>query len=188
MREAAKNKTEAPTITDPLAFVSCIYCKKTFDKTKEEFKLFSNGKYAHKSCFDLEQNRELTDKEKLEQYIMKLFNTDYVYARIQKQIKEFMDKYGYTYSGIHKALIYYYEVKGNSIEKANGGIGIIPYIYQNAFNYYYSIWEAQQKQENISDAKSLEAYIPKVIKITIPVPQRQERTRKLFSFLDEEEN
>ena len=118
---------------------------------------------------------------------MKLFNTDYVYARIQKQIKEFMDKYGYTYSGIHKALIYYYEVKGNSIEKANGGIGIIPYIYQNAFNYYYSIWEAQQKQENISDAKSLEAYIPKVIKITIPVPQRQERTRKLFSFLDEEE-
>ena len=169
-----QTKPELPelTIIDPSDIVTCIYCKKTFDKSKEPFKVFSNGKYAHQECFDLEQTRELTDQEKLE-----------------KQIKDYVTNYGYTYSGIHKALIYYYEVKGNKFDegKAQGGIGIVPYVYQNAFNYYYAIWEAQQKQEHIHDASSLEEYIPKVVEVRIPVPKRQERKRALFSFLDEEQ-
>ena len=121
---------------------------------------------------------------------MELFGTDYVYARIQKQIKNYVTNYGYTYSGIQKALIYYYEIKGNKFDesKTNGGIGIVPYVYQNAFNYYYAIWEAQQKQEHIVDAGSLVEYIPKTIEIRIPVPKRQEKKRNLFSFLDKEES
>ena len=90
-------------ITDPSDTVTCIYCKQTFDKSKEPFKLFSNGKYAHQTCFELEQTRELTDQEKLEKYIMQLFGSDYVYAKIKKQIKDYVTNHGYTYSGIHKA-------------------------------------------------------------------------------------
>ncbi len=187
-----KQAEELPelTITDPNNIVTCIYCKKTFNKNEEPFKLFSNGKYSHQSCYELEQSRELTDQEKLERYIMKLFNSDYVYAKIKKQIKDYVTNHGYTYSGIHKALVYYYEIKGNRFDegKAQGGIGIVPYVYQNAFNYYYAIWEAQQKQEHIHDASSLDEYIPKVVEVRIPVPKRQEKKRKLFSFLDEEEN
>lgn len=189
LREKAKN-TAMPelAITDPTDFVTCIYCKKIFNKGEENFKLFSNGKYAHQTCFDLEQTRELTDQEKLEKYIMKLFDSDYVYAKVQKQIKDYVTNHGYTYSGIHKALIYYYEVKGNKFDagKAQGGIGIVPYVYQHAYNYYYAIWEAQQKQDHIHDAASLEAYIPKTVEIRIPVPHRKERKRPLFTFLDEE--
>jgi hypothetical protein len=157
---------------------------------EEPFKLFSNGKYAHQTCFELEQTRELTDQEKLEKYIMQLFGSDYVYAKVKKQIKDYVTNHGYTYSGIHKALIYYYEVKGNKFDegKAQGGIGIIPYVYQHAFNYYYAIWEAQQKQEHIHDASSLEEYIPRVVEVRIPVPKRQEKKRVLFGFLDEEES
>ena len=175
-------------ITDPSDFVTCIYCKKTFRKSEEPFQLFSNGKYAHKSCLDLEQERELTEQEKLEKYIMQLFGSDYVYAKIKRQIKDYVTNHGYTYSGIHKALIYYYEVKGNKFDegKAQGGIGIVPFVYQHAYNYYYAIWEAQQKQEHISDAASLEAYVPKTVEVRIPVPQRKERKRPLFAFLDEE--
>lgn len=181
-------ETEAPQIVDPNDFVTCMYCKKTFNKNDEPFKVFSNGKYAHQSCFELEQARELTDQEKLERYIMDLFKSDYVYAKIQKQIKDYVSNHGFTYSGIHKALVYYYEVKGNKFDegKAQGGIGIVPYVYQHAYNYYYAIWEAQQKQEHILGAESLEQYIPKTIEVRIPVPQRQERKRKLFTFLDEE--
>ena len=73
-------------ITDPSDTVTCIYCKQTFNKSKEPFKLFSNSKYAHQTCFELEQTRELTDQEKLEKYIMQLFGSDYVYAKIKKQI------------------------------------------------------------------------------------------------------
>ena len=121
---------------------------------------------------------------------MKLFDADYVYAKIKKQIKDYVTNHGYTYSGIHKALIYYYEIKGNKFDKgkAQGGIGIVPYVYNDAFNYYYAIWEAQQKQQYIVDASSLEEYIPKVVEIHIPAPKRQEKKRKLFTFLDEEEN
>lgn len=189
LREHALHpETEKPQIVDPNDFVTCIYCKKAFNKSEEPFKLFGNGKYAHQSCFELEQTRELTEQEKLERYIMKLFNSDYIYAKIKKQIKDYVTNHGYTYSGIHKALVYYYEVKGNKFDegKAQGGIGIVPYVYQHAYNYYYAIWEAQQKQEHILGAESLEQYIPRTIEVRIPVPQRQERKRKLFTFLDEE--
>ena len=191
LRECEKNKNlEKPQIIDPTDFVTCMYCKQTFNKGLEEHKVFSNGKFAHLECFNLEQTRELTDQEKLERYIMKLFGSDYVYAKIQKQIKDYVTNHGYTYSGIQKALIYYYEVKGNPFDagKAQGGICIVPYVYNNAYNYYYAIWEAQQKQEHIVDASSLSEYIPKVIEVHIPVPKRQEKKRKLFGFLDEEEN
>ena len=127
LREKAKS-AELPEleISDPSDNVTCIYCKKQFNKSKEPFKVFSNGKYAHQSCFDLEQTRELTDQEKLEKYIMQLFGSDYVYARIKKQIQDYVTNHGYTYSGIQKALVYYYEVKGNKFDegKAQGGIGI----------------------------------------------------------------
>ena len=182
-------ETEKPQIVDPNDFVTCIYCKQTFNKSEEPFKLFTNGKYAHQACFELEQTRELTDQEKLERYIMELFGSDYVYAKIKKQIKDYVTNHGYTYSGIHKALVYYYEVKGNKFDegKAQGGIGIVPYVYQHAYNYYYAIWEAQQKQEYITDAASVEQFVPRVVEVRIPVPQRQVKKRNLFSFLDEEE-
>ena len=189
LREQALHpENEKPKIVDPNDFVTCIYCKKTFNKLEEPFKVFSNGKYAHQSCFELEQTRELTEQEKLEKYIMTLFGSDYVYAKIKKQIQDYITNHGFTYSGIHKALVYYYEVKGNKFDegKAQGGIGIVPFVYQHAYNYYYAIWEAQQKQNNISDAKSVERFVPKTIEVRIPVPQRQVKKRNLFSFLDEE--
>ena len=188
-KEAGTLNLDEIKVIDPTDIVTCIYCKKTFNKQNEEYKLFSNGKYAHKSCAELEEKRELTDQEKLEKYIMDLFQTDYVYARIQRQIKTYVTDYGYTYSGIHKALIYYYEIKNHPFDagKAQGGIGIVPYVYEQAYAYYYAIWEAQQKQEYIVDASSLEAYVPKVIEIKIPVPIRKPKEKRKFAFLEEEE-
>ena len=99
-----------------------------------------------------------------------------------EEIKQYVEEYNYTYSGIHKALIYHFEIKGGSVEKANGGIGIVPYVYQNAYRYYYALWEAQQKNKD----KVVHEYVPVVKEIIIPVPQRQVKKRKLFTFLDEE--
>ena len=113
---------------------------------------------------------------------MKLLKVDYIDARVRKQIKQYREEYNYTYSGIHKALVYFYEVKGNSTEKANGGIGIVPYVYQNAYNYYLAIWQAKQKNQD----KVLHDYVPQVKEIRIPRPQRKIKKRELFTFLDEE--
>ena len=114
---------------------------------------------------------------------MKLFKWDYVKPRVKKQISQYIDEYNFTYSGIRKALMYFYEIKGKSLDKAQGGIGIVPYIYQDAYNYYYALWEAQQKNKDIV----VEQYVPQVKEIFIPIPERKTRSRKLFTFLDEEE-
>lgn len=129
-------------------------------------------------------NKEDLDKMKLEQYINQLFHTDYVDPRIQKQIKNYIKEYNFTYSGILKSLVYFYEVKQNPVEKSNDGIGIVPWVYKQAFNYYYAIWLAQQKNTN----KTVENYIPKETEIIIPRPKPKPYQKHLFSFLDDKED
>lgn len=115
---------------------------------------------------------------------MKLFKITALDARIRKQINQYITDYDYTYSGMHKALVYFFEIKGNSIEKANGGIGIVPYVYRQAYEYYYALWVAQQKNED----KIVEEYVPVIKEIRIPRPQRKIKQKKCFAFLDEENN
>ena len=166
--------------------VTCIYCKQRFDRDKFPFIQVSARRYAHQECSlteDQKKSKEEQDKEDLEQYIMQLFKVDYIDARIRKQIKQYREEYNYTYSGIRKALIYFYEVKGNSIEKANGGIGIVPYVYKDAYNYFYDLWLAKQKNKDVK----AELYVPQVKEIVIKRPERKIKKRLLFTFLDEEQ-
>ena len=166
--------------------VKCAICGMSFDANVEPFIKVSSRRYAHQKCSEnKEENLSQLekDKEALDQYIMKLFNITYIDPRIRKQIKQYIEEYHYTYSGVLKALVYHYEIKGGDIDKANGALGIVPYVYQKAYNYYYSLWEAQQKNKE----KIIEHYVPKVKEIIIPVPERKIKKRKNFSFLDEEE-
>ena len=75
------------------------------------------------------------------------------------------------------------EVKKHPVD-LDKGVGIIPYIYKNAYDYYYALYLAEEENKN----KNLDEYIPKDIVVTIKAPQRQIEKRKLFSFLDEEDN
>ena len=184
LREAEKDPNYVKKeIIDPLDNVTCAYCKKPMSKKDADCVMIGNGKYVHASCQDLEEAREKTDKEQLEEYIKQLFGSTYIDPRVRNQIKKFVDEYNYTYSGIRKALIYHYEIKGGDKSKANGGIGIVPYVYENAYNYYYSLWEAQQKNKDVK----VELYAPKIKEIVIPRPERKVKKRQLFSFLDEED-
>lgn len=102
--------------------------------------------------------------------------------KIQLQIASYIKDYNYTYSGILKTLIYFYNIQKNDISKSNGGIGIVPYVYQQAHDYYKELWETQQKNA----AKDLSQYRPKENVITIRQPQRKIRRKPIFKFLDEE--
>jgi len=123
----------------------------------------------------------------LEEYIKKLFGYSSIPPRVTKQIQNYVHdlEHNYTYSGIYKTLRYFFEVRGNSLEKANGGIGIVPYVYDEAYTYWRAIWEAQQKNENVD----LKEFVLPVREIHITPPERQplKHTRKLFTFLDEGE-
>ena len=84
------------------------------------------------------------DYKALISYITKIFGDNCNWAMTKKYIKKFKDENGYSYSGMLKSLVYFYEVKKNPVDKANGSIGIIPFIYNDAYQYYYSLFVAQQ--------------------------------------------
>ena len=129
--------------------------------------------------------QEQEDKENFENYVKKLLNINRFDLKLNTQVKTFKEQYNYTYSGMYKALKYFYEIKGNDIKKANGGIGIIPYIYKQAQDYFLALWEAQQKNE--SKIEVIQSYVPQVKEIRIKRPQLKPRRKDLFTFLDEEE-
>ena len=120
--------------------VKCKYCQTIFDTNKEPYiYIESSRRYAHKECAEKYENNKTQDEkdyELLEEYIKHLFGKSYLTAKVKKQIKDFKKEYNYTFSGIHKTLIWWYEIKKNDLEKSAGGIGIVPYIYDDAKRFF----------------------------------------------------
>ena len=165
--------------------VKCKYCGIVFDRDKEPFKQISERRFAHLKCAiaaENEKSQAEKDKEDLEKYIMELLGEEFISPRVRKEMNGYIEEYNFTYSGMKKALVYFYEVQGNDKKKANGGIGIIPYVYRDAYNYYYSLWLANQKNEH----KVIIDYKPKVREVRIVPPQLKPRKRRLFSFFEED--
>lgn len=166
--------------------VKCVYCQNHFDREKEETVSISARRYAHKSCHDAygaKKTQEELDYEALENYIKKLFNEPFVSAQVKKQIKDYRSEYQYTYTGILKTLIYWYEVKGNSIlDKNQYGIAIVPYIYKQASEYYYALFIAQQANSD----KHIEDFIPQTKEVVISTPTTTVKPRRLFKFSEAE--
>lgn len=166
--------------------VKCTVCGKTFDRDKVQAVKDGARRYAHLSCkpsgekvpMPAPENKDLTA---LKEYAKELLGEQYNPARINAQIKKFHEQYDYSYSGMLKALQWFYEIQKNPIYKANGGLGIIPYIYQDAFNYFYELYQAEQNLTNGLQYKKITK------EIEIKSPRAKNKPHKLFSFLDEEE-
>lgn len=164
--------------------VKCKYCGKTFDRDTTAC-VKEGNRYSHKECVE-QLGREELELQELENYIMNLFDIPYITPKIRRQIDDYYSNYKFSYSGMQKALIYFYEIKKGPLEKANGGIGILPYIYKDAYDYYFSIWQAHQKNSNKDIGKILQGS-QKTISIFSP-KRPKKKQRKLFSFLDKEED
>lgn len=168
--------------------VTCTICGKRFDRDRVQAVKTGARRYAHYECapdkelVPLPKNEEDPDLTKLKDYINQLFGKEANWAMINKQIKTYTTENQYSYSGILKSLVYFYEVKGNSIDKANGALGIVPFVYQQAYNYYYSLFIAQSQNEQ----KDVQKITSKVKEIIIPLP-KVILPKRLFKFLDEEE-
>ena len=100
----------------------------------------------------------------------------------KKLAEKYVKENNYTYSGMLKTLKWYYEKEGHSLDKSNGSIGIIPYIYQQASNYYYALYKAQliNKEKNISNF-----ILPKERIISLESPRVHVRPPRLW--LEDEE-
>lgn len=160
----------------------CSVCGVRFDRDKIQAVKSGARRYAHYDCLPSGEIVPLPqvdeNLEKLINYTKNLLGESYNAARVKKQIKDFKEEYNYSYNSMLKCLIYFYEVKGNSKEKANGGIGIIPFIYNDAYNYYLSLFYAKQANEN-------KEITSKVKEITIKPPEVAIK-KHFFEFLEDE--
>lgn len=164
--------------------VKCSVCGQQFDKDKVEWVKTSSTRYAHKSCGEpflkqkeLEQ-REAADKKQLEEYIKQIYRIEKLSPLMYRQIKRFKEELGMTYSGMSGALVYFYQVLGNTTEKARG-IGILEYVYQDARQYYTNL-------SKINLANQGQDFNIQTHTITIPVPQRKKKKKRFFKFLEED--
>lgn len=132
--------------------VKCGYCTKKVDK--EESESFKR-RYYHPKCLRV-YKRESEDYQSLIEYVEYLYGENYPFIIIKKQIKEYKDE-GMKYAGMRLALEYFYDELNNSIEGSKG-VGIIPYVYEDAKAEYI-------KKQKVK--KSIEEYKHETISVTI---------------------
>lgn len=152
--------------------VKCPICGQTFNRDKEP-NVYYKKRYYHPQCYNTIEKDE-KDRNDLINYICKIYNYKGPGPVINKQIKTFHDELGYTYSGILKCLVYFYEVKKNDPKKATG-IGIVPYIWKDAENYYYNLYLIQKKNAE----KKIESNGNKTIQISKPRRSPLKKRKKI---------
>lgn len=129
--------------------VKCIQCGKQFDRDKVPC-IKIGRRYAHKTCGEENEAglQEQKDKDMFYEMIKSIYGTEYNYMLINTQATDYINQYGYTWSGMAACLHWFYHINHGSLEEGHGGVGIIPYIYDQVREYYQSIYKAQEKNKS----------------------------------------
>lgn len=139
-----KEKKKAP--------VKCRVCKGFIDRDKDtDWTMGAKGWYYHIPCYEnffaaeakagssCSETIELDAETWLDltyRYLKFDIKVSLDFLKLQSQWKNFVKK-KMTPKGIFFALKYFYEVQNNKPQAANGGIGIVPYIYEESAGYWY---------------------------------------------------
>lgn len=153
--------------------VKCLYCGEIFDRNKEPCQKIGL-RYAHQECYDLNFTEEDDYREKIYQFVKKIFGPNYKYQAIETQRKSFVKK-GMTNKGIYYTLKYYFEIQNGSIEKSAGRIGIVPYVYEEAQEYYEKIDKMARRL-----AKSVQQTMKeRIVDVDLIETQQSQKSRKI---------
>ena len=103
-------------------------CQHCNNEVKEEDAIYNTKtkRYYHEQCYNI-----LLEKKQLTDYICELFNYKKPSVKIYQQMASYYE-YGVSYADMLLALKYFYEIKKGDINKSQGGIGIIPYVINEA--------------------------------------------------------
>ena len=97
-----------------------------------------------------------------------------------------MDKYhseGATWFDMARALEYFYVIRKNDVKKANNSIGILPYVYKEAYEWYTAREEMQQrKMQRDLDSMLANGEGYQVIKTLAPKRNRERKALKPLEF------
>lgn len=160
-----------------MGVVTCGGCGLRFDRVAEKGE-FIKSKWYHKGCAEIKR-----DKMELDAYICKLFNLKAPGPLNNSLVKKYKEQMGYNYKGIRNALKYFYEIKKNTVNKAEERVGIVPYIYTEAQEYFRTMEEiARRNNKTIEKTKE-------EISITLcpaqPIKEIKNDTSELDSLFEE---
>lgn len=119
-----------------MALVTCAYCGcKTVDKLSQDYVQYK-GKNFHRECGEKQK-----EKDNFYSYVCEVFKLKAPGPRIYNQGNSFIEKYGYTYLGMQKTLYFIYAVKKHANDRPieSKSIGLIPYYYDEAQEYFKRI-------------------------------------------------
>lgn len=170
--------------------VKCRVCGQSINRNIEregvDWIMPSRNWFYHKSCYESwKSQKDTTDDnfwiDMIYDYLARDLKISYNYWMCEKQREQFVKK-KMTNKGIYFALKWFIEVKKGTMDKSHGGIGIVPYIYEESCNY----WIAQeQKQKGF--LKELEQQLTQAAARGIRKVQKKKqrkRTMKEFSLAD----
>jgi len=179
-KEAVKNgliEDKYETI-DPARTAMCRVCLKPVSVDSTDCHRDGEA-YFHESCFAQFKSETLDPLEKLNNLLMSLCGWETVPPGAQKQIQQIVQKENLTYDNIRGTLNYWYIIKGEKLNKDNP-LGIVPYVYDQARNFYQRRKEIKEKNQGLLKQEE------KINYLTIRKPKIEQKRSKEFSFLDEE--
>lgn len=164
-----------------MARVKCFFCGEYFDREKEPCIKVNARRYAHLSCAEKQDAsilQEEKDKEAFYQMVKSIYGKKYNFMMINQQATNYIKEYGYTWSGMTGCLHWFYNINHGSLEEGHGGIGIIPFIYDNVKEYYQDIYNAQEKNKKIKIMRE-------PVEFNIQSPRAWERPPHLLNLEDD---
>lgn len=179
-----------------MSIVSCRVCKEKFEKNKFiegiDWIMPSKNWYYHKKCYeDWKSATNLDDKDwvgLIYDFLSHDLKVPYDYGACESQRKRFVATNKYTNKGIYFALKYFYDIRKGDWKKSNGGIGIIPHIYEDSVKYWVN-QEYKTKGILISIEKQMrERANREVIKVTKKKKQNKQKSKYSLEDVASEEN
>lgn len=162
--------------------VKCYFCKSDTNKVEKTEAVVIDGKNFHAQCA-----KKYKEKKELYETICRIFKLKAPGPRNNAYISKFSSQ-GMTYKGMNNSLIYFYDIKKNNINKSNGGIGIIPWVYEEAQKYFY--YKEKNEEKRLKAARENSNYVTKTIILNNSKEEKEELPSYLkpLEFIDAFEN
>lgn len=112
--------------------VKCPECGTFNDK---ENTVYDNGRYYCKICYK-NKKHEADDYKSLIAYVCELYQIEAPTGWMLKQIRDFKEQFHYSYKGMKTTLHYFYEIQEGNDPMDSLGVGIIPFVYDEAKKFY----------------------------------------------------
>ena len=177
-----------------LAIVHCRVCggdiDRNIDLEGKEWIMASRNYFYHRKCYEDWKHGTPASDEEYKDYIYDFIARDlkvsYNWHVCEAQRKKFIKENGMSNKGILFALKYFYEIKHGDWEKGHGGIGIIPFIYNDSCAY----WAARERR-SVGTIAEIERQMREAAerqKVTVKKKNTKDKYVVDFSVLDDLED